>query len=61
MNIATVYIRSVVATLTVGAMTCIYIYYGGTDQVVICGGFAACVATVYLDKDVSGETPTEEQ
>lgn len=57
MNIATIYIRSVVAILTIGAITCLYIYMGGTDQIVIGGGVGGCVATVYFDKSVSGDVP----
>ena len=61
MNIATIYIRSVVTSITIGAITCLYIYMGGTDAMVIVPGFGACVATVYLDKSVSGDVPDIEE
>lgn len=61
MNMATIYLRSVVAILTIGTITCLYIYMGGTDQIVIGGGVGGCVATVYLDKSVSGDVPNIEE
>jgi hypothetical protein len=61
MNVATIYIRSVVTSLTIGAITCLYIYMGGTDAMVIVPGFGACVATVYIDKSVSGDVPDIEE
>jgi hypothetical protein len=53
MNMATIYLRSVVAILTIGTITCLYIYMGRTDQIVIGG--------VYLDKSVSGDVPNIEE
>ena len=61
MNVATIYIRSVVTSLTIGAITCLYIYMGGTDPMVIVPAFGACVTTVYLDKSVSGDVPDIEK
>jgi hypothetical protein len=61
MNIATIYVRSVVAILTIGAMICLYIHNGGTDPIVIGGGVGGCVATVYFDKSVSGDVPDIEE